>query len=86
MKDTPCATQWGLRSPSDFKSSILREEEGPTCSVLRFLAGRCSARVIPVVSMNLCVGTSCRDDRDDGLSKAFIVTWRPRVCCAVLGQ
>ena len=86
MKDTPCAAQWGLRNPSDFKSSILREEGGPTSSILCFLADRCSARVIPVVSMNLCVGTPYRDDTHDGLSRAFVVTWRPRACCAVLGQ
>jgi hypothetical protein len=54
MKDTPCATQWGLRSPSDFESSVLREEEGPTYSVPRFLAGRCLATMIPAVSMNYC--------------------------------
>jgi hypothetical protein len=86
MKDTPCAVQWRLRGPSDSKSSILREEEGPTRGVLRFLAGRCSTRVVPIVRVNLCAGTLSRDDRDDGFSKAFVVTWRRRTCCAVLAQ
>ena len=86
MKDTPCVAQWGLRGPSDSKSSILREEEGSTCGVLRFLTGRCSGKVVAVVRMNLCAGTLCRDDRDNGLSKAFAVTWRPRERCALLGQ
>jgi hypothetical protein len=50
MKDAPFQTRWGLKSPTDSGSFILREEDYPAHSVCRFLAGCCSARMIPVAS------------------------------------
>lgn len=71
MKDTPSPTKWGLRSPSGFKSS-LREEEGSTYCVLRFLEGRSSVRMILVVFLSLSIHKLLPEDGESSLAIADI--------------
>jgi hypothetical protein len=72
MKDTPSPTKWGLKSPNGFKSTVLREEEGPTYGVLRLLEGRCSVRMILVVFLSLCIHQLLPEAKESSLATADI--------------
>jgi polysaccharide export outer membrane protein len=71
MKDTLCATQWGLKSPGDFRSFVLYRKEHSMSSAL-FLSSRSSVRIILAVFTILAFTSYCSEAQETSHANADI--------------